>query len=266
METGARDADLKVVAESLDKVFDIFGEDDTDPVFAELRLLPKLAQILLGKGLGESFAVVAMAKTDLQRFIKYREKKPLLWSELIENHDVLDDFTSRSDGACSLPSHFLKTSTSVTSSSVSSAVTSRRIPSSPQKLTVIRGGQFELSEPPCSLTPSGMSGQDSVGGDQSAPLSLISETDMDIRKTTGSGSDARSVSAAVSDKPVAGDSDVFEAPHKRDDLGISMNLETAQVQIKLRYSNTDNLLHVGIERARNLAALFIPENRKVYVV
>ena len=53
------------------------------------------------------------------------------------------------------------------------------------------------------------------------------------------------------------------------DLGIlglaSMNLETAQVQIKLRYSVSDSLLHVGIERARNLAALFIPENRKMCV-
>ena len=94
METGARDADLKVVAESLDKVFDIFGEDDSDPVFAELRLLPKLAQILPGmkvkmnaqkKGLGESFAVVAMAKTNLQRFIKYKEKRPLLGSKKISN-------------------------------------------------------------------------------------------------------------------------------------------------------------------------------------
>ena len=102
-----------------------------------------------------------------------------------------------------------------------------------------------------------------MGSDQSAPLSPISETNTDDRKTTGSGSNARSVSAAVSDESVAGDSGVFEASHKKEDLGISMNLETAQVQIKLRYSNTDNLLHVGIERARNLAALFIPENRKV---
>jgi len=94
VETGARDADLKVVAESLDKVFDIFGEDDSDPVFAELRLLPKLAQILPGmkvkmnaqkKGLAESFAVVAMAKTNLQRFIKYKEKRPLLGSKKMSN-------------------------------------------------------------------------------------------------------------------------------------------------------------------------------------
>ncbi len=43
----------------------------------------------------------------------------------------------------------------------------------------------------------------------------------------------------------------------------SMNLETAQVQIKLRYSVKEALLYVGIEKARNLGALFIPENRQM---
>jgi len=109
------------------------------------------------------------------------------------------------------------------------------------------------------------SGQDSVGSDQSsAPLSPISETATDDQKTTSST--ARSVSAAVSDESVAGDSGVFEASRpSKNDLGLSMNLETAQVQIKLRYSFTDNLLHVGVERARNLAALFIPEGHRVCI-
>jgi len=154
--------------------------------------------------------------------------------------------------------------------SVSSAST-RRVPpiltTSPHR-QLPNIGSFELSDLPYSLTPSGQllnrrSGQDSVGSDQSAPLSPISETNTDDRKTVSSN--ARSVSAAVSDESVAGDSGVFEASHKKEDLGISMNLETAQVQIKLRYSSTDNLLHVGIERARNLAVLFIPENRKVCI-
>ena len=134
--------------------------------------------------------------------------------------------------------------------------------------------QFELGEGglPYSLAPgltpqaflARRSGQDSVGSDQSsAPLSPISET-TDDQKTTSSN--ARSVSAAVSDESVAGDSGVFEASRpSKGDLGISMNLETAQVQIKLRYSSTDDLLHVGVERARNLAALFIPEGRKVCI-
>ena len=115
--------------------------------------------------------------------------------------------------------------------------------------------------PPPSLLLNRRGGHDSVGGDQSAPLSPISESAVDDRKAGGSG--PRSVSAAVSDESVAGDSGVFEAAGRKEDLGLAMNLETAQVQIKLRYSSTDSLLHIGIERARNLAVLFIPEGRQV---
>ena len=46
-------------------------------------------------------------------------------------------------------------------------------------------------------------------------------------------------------------------------MGLAMSLETAQVQIKLRYSSTDGLLHIGIEKARNLSVLFIAEGKKV---
>lgn len=156
------------------------------------------------------------------------------------------------------------------STSMSSVTTShspmRRLPNNQNYSRP--GGHFELGDLPYSLAPNAIilnrrSGQDSVGSDQSAPLSPISETTTDDRKTISSN--ARSVSAAVSDESVAGDSGVFEASHKKEDLGLSMNLETAQVQIKLRYSVTDDLLHVGIERARNLSALFIPEGRKVCI-
>lgn len=110
------------------------------------------------------------------------------------------------------------------------------------------------------------------------PLSPISETPppTGIRsRASSSGTNTRSVSAAVSDESVAGDSGVFEASNRRklpgaiDDVNSlalgEMSLETAQVQIKLRYSVSDGLLHVGIERARNLAALFIPNNAQVYI-
>ncbi|KZC04034.1 Protein kibra [Dufourea novaeangliae] len=110
------------------------------------------------------------------------------------------------------------------------------------------------------------------------PLSPISETSppTGIRsRASSSGTNTRSVSAAVSDESVAGDSGVFEASNRRrlsgvigdvDSLALGeMSLETAQVQIKLRYSVSDGLLHVGIERARNLAALFIPNNAQVYI-
>lgn len=72
------------------------------------------------------------------------------------------------------------------------------------------------------------------------PLSPISETPPDQNlellqvsaSTPSSGSNTRSVSAAVSDESVAGDSGVFEAANRLQ----SCNLETAQVQIKLRYA------------------------------
>jgi hypothetical protein len=44
LEVGAKDADLRVVAEALDRTFDAFSEDDTDAVFASQHLLPKLRQ------------------------------------------------------------------------------------------------------------------------------------------------------------------------------------------------------------------------------
>lgn len=69
------------------------------------------------------------------------------------------------------------------------------------------------------------------------PLSPISEMVADgcELSTAPSGSNTRSVSAAVSDESVAGDSGVFEAAASKKGLGINeMNLETAQVQIKLR--------------------------------
>jgi protein KIBRA len=95
-------------------------------------------------------------------------------------------------------------------------------------------------------------GQESVSSDQSAPLSPISESAI-LSDSSSSNSRlnpaSRSVSAAVSDESVAGDSGVFEAASsstsRKDDLGLAMNLETAQIQIKLRYSTPDGLLHIG---------------------
>lgn len=81
---------------------------------------------------------------------------------------------------------------------------------------------------------------------QDPPLSPISETSppMGIRsRANSSGTNTRSVSAAVSDESVAGDSGVFEASNRRKMTGLlgidslilgDTNLETAQVQIKLR--------------------------------
>ncbi|XP_020283351.1 protein kibra isoform X2 [Pseudomyrmex gracilis] len=128
------------------------------------------------------------------------------------------------------------------------------------------GMQLQLQMQQAPLTPQ-----------EPLPLSPISETPppTGIRsRASSSGTNTRSVSAAVSDESVAGDSGVFEASNRKrlsglmsdvDSLPGEMSLETAQVQIKLRYSKSDGLLHVGIERARNLAALSIPNNAQVYI-
>jgi protein KIBRA len=66
---------------------------------------------------------------------------------------------------------------------------------------------------------------------------------------SSSGTNTRSVSAAVSDESVAGDSGVFEASNKKrsslasDNIAEDMNVETAQVQIKLRYAPDVDTLH-----------------------
>jgi hypothetical protein len=49
LDVGARDVDLRVVAEALDKTFDALAEDDTDEVFAAQKLLPKLRQVICKK-------------------------------------------------------------------------------------------------------------------------------------------------------------------------------------------------------------------------
>ncbi|RXG51749.1 Protein KIBRA [Armadillidium vulgare] len=71
------------------------------------------------------------------------------------------------------------------------------------------------------------------------------------------------MSAAVSDESVAGDSGVYEACPKGSNSPDC--LDTPQVQIKLRYKKRENLLFVEIERARNLGSLFYDENCKVCI-
>jgi protein KIBRA len=78
----------------------------------------------------------------------------------------------------------------------------------------------------------------SLGSDAASnpPLSPISEMVPDVCEMAGpSGTNTRSVSAAVSDESVAGDSGVFEAAASKKGSALNeMNVETAQVQIKLR--------------------------------
>lgn len=45
LEVVCKDSDLWVVAESLDSIFDVFGEDHIDPVVKEIGLVEKLKMI-----------------------------------------------------------------------------------------------------------------------------------------------------------------------------------------------------------------------------
>ncbi|CAG5135569.1 unnamed protein product, partial [Candidula unifasciata] len=89
------------------------------------------------------------------------------------------------------------------------------------------------------------------------PLSPISESSSGVGNNLSDGN-TRSVSAAVSDESVTGDSGVFEASVRRTghiDKVLECNLESAQIQIRLKYEGVDHKLLVGIEQARNLAVL-----------
>ncbi|CAG9762587.1 unnamed protein product [Ceutorhynchus assimilis] len=109
-----------------------------------------------------------------------------------------------------------------------------------------------------------------------APLSPISETpppmiDHDemlqgptLSRTSSSGTNTRSVSAAVSDESVAGDSGVFEASNRRRESSV-LDTDTAQVQIKIRYIINEGILNITVEKARNLTALFIQDSSEVYI-
>ncbi|KAJ0172583.1 hypothetical protein K1T71_011722 [Dendrolimus kikuchii] len=98
------------------------------------------------------------------------------------------------------------------------------------------------------------------------PLSPISETPpppLSPRTPSSSGTNTRSVSAAVSDESVAGDSGVFEAAQAGNDASNAVN--SAQIEIKLRFCQDENVLEIGILRARNLHALFIDVGTEVSV-
>ncbi|KAK2498321.1 hypothetical protein MC885_021773 [Smutsia gigantea] len=86
------------------------------------------------------------------------------------------------------------------------------------------------------------------------------------------GEKATCVSAAVSDESVAGDSGVYEAfvkqPSEVEDVTYSEEdvavLETAQVQIGLRYDAKRSSFIVILAQLRNLHAFLIPHTSKVY--
>ncbi|XP_022903657.2 protein kibra isoform X1 [Onthophagus taurus] len=123
----------------------------------------------------------------------------------------------------------------------------------PSRLSYESSGDPQLS--PISETPPPTLDQDE--GLQGATLS----------RTSSSGTNTRSVSAAVSDESVAGDSGVFEASNRKRLSGLfgGDDSDTAQVQIKVKYTTAESTLSICIERGRNLAALLIADDSEVYI-
>ena len=87
IEAATRDVEVRVVAEALDKLFDMFSEDYTDKLCASVQLVGRLKQLQTGFKVKinmqakqkchdpETHAMAVMAKTNLTRFIKYKEKQ-----------------------------------------------------------------------------------------------------------------------------------------------------------------------------------------------
>ena len=85
LEIVVNDTCLRVALEGLDKFIDVFGADETDKIFAEQKLTPKLKHILstikarISKEKkmmsAEDVAVANTVKLNLQRFVNYKEKR-----------------------------------------------------------------------------------------------------------------------------------------------------------------------------------------------
>ncbi|XP_070507135.1 protein kibra [Chironomus tepperi] len=75
-----------------------------------------------------------------------------------------------------------------------------------------------------------------------------------------SSSASNTVSAAVSDESVAGDSGVFEASRASTQIK-----ESAQIQVTLKYLTEECALLITIERARNLTVLGLPSGCQLYI-
>jgi protein KIBRA len=80
------------------------------------------------------------------------------------------------------------------------------------------------------------------------------------RSSSASNTHSVSVSAAVSDESVAGDSGVFEASRASTQIK-----ESAQIQITLKYLTDECALLITIERARNLTVLGFPAGCQSYI-
>jgi hypothetical protein len=90
-EAATRDVELRVVSEALDKIVDMFTEDETDKLCTQVGLIGKLKKLQPvfrtklslykqkrkseGGNYAETIAMANMVKNNLHRFIKYKEKR-----------------------------------------------------------------------------------------------------------------------------------------------------------------------------------------------
>ena len=85
VDTVVTDSCLRVSLEGLDRLFDVFSEDDSDTLFLELNMLAKLKHLqpILKNRIkkerkslqDEDIAVANTVKLNLQRFVTYKEKR-----------------------------------------------------------------------------------------------------------------------------------------------------------------------------------------------
>lgn len=145
--------------------------------------------------------------------------------------------------------------------------------------------------PPVTPMESGYPPSYGRGSQQPLRLSTIDESSQNPGKSldlqdfcsdallspTSSGTPGGLHRVAVSSESVAGDSGVFEAAtsptkhgngsdaDKLTSLMAAMSFEAAQVQIKMRYDRQDSLLHICLEKVRNLRTLVLKPNRQLYL-
>jgi len=96
LEVCSRESELWVVAEAIDTIMDIFGEDETDNVAADIKLVDKLQALLPSlkqkvrlqkKSLGDHYLVVTTVSTNLGPFIRYKSNRVSLIGH-VNGHDM----------------------------------------------------------------------------------------------------------------------------------------------------------------------------------
>ncbi|CAO2612115.1 Protein WWC2 [Lemmus lemmus] len=196
-----------------------------------------------------------------------------------ENEVVKSPSQPGQSGLCAVPP-LTEASKSVTSLSSRSSLSSLSPPGSP----LVLDSTFPVSPHDPSLHQFSVDFEDCGLSSHFADIGLgenqvLLDSDSDVEKSLPKrgglhlrGDKTARVSAAASDESVAGDSGVYEAsmkqpgevedtPYSEEDVTI---VETAQVQIGLRYDTKSSSFMVFIAQLRNLHAFLIPHSSKVY--